>query len=307
MASPSQLAAQLGPSPLQLYLRGEAVAMQGVTTALMDASADAQRRINKLESRHGIGSVVRRAQLAIVRRELRAVQSELWKRVGKVIRGAGPAVAKAASEAERVLEAFLFRSAGHILPQALVEAQSAYARRSVANYFARGQNGIGLSQRVYRTSQLSNGFVDRQINRSILQGEGWQRLAQRVRPMIEPGTPGGVSYAAKRLARSELNNAFHTTQRESAEVNPFVLGVHWHLSRSHPKEDKCDLYARGHSKDKPRGVYLPGECPDKPHPQCLCYTTNEMMDEDDFLDLVLREDEEEFLKPYEQSRSSIGA
>lgn len=290
-----------------MYLRGEAVAMNSITTVLMDASADAQRRFNKLETKHGIGSIVRRAQLSIIRRELRAVQSELWGRIGKIIRGAGPSVASAAAEAERVLEAVLFRGAGSAVPKELVQAQSAYARRSVANYFARGQNGISLSRRVYRTSQLSKGYVDRQINLSILQGEGWQSMARRVRPMIDPGTKGGVSYAAKRLARTELNNAFHTVQRESAEVNPFTLGVRWHLSRSHPQPDRCDELARGHSKNKERGVYLPGECPDKPHPQCLCYTTNEMMEEDDFLDLILKEDEEEFLKPYQQSRSRIGA
>lgn len=125
--------------------------------------------------------------------------------------------------------------------------------------------------------------------------------------MIDPGTPGGVSYAAKRLARTELNNAFHTTQRESAEVNPWVLGVKWNLSRSHPVEDICDVLARGHSRGKPRGVYLPGELPNKAHPQCLCYTTNEMMEEDDFINSVLEEDEEEFLKPYRAARSSRSA
>lgn len=108
--------------------------------------------------------------------------------------------------------------------------------------------------------------------------------------MIDPSTPGGVSYAAKRLGRTELNNAFHTTQQASAEVNPFVMALRWNLSLSHKKPDRCDELADGHSRGKTSGIYLPSDLPRKPHPQCLCYTTNEMMDEDEFLNLVSNPD-----------------
>lgn len=275
-----------GANPLTLYLRGERVAEAGIVDDLRDAMADAQRRINKLESKKGIGSVVRRGQLAVIRRELRSVTNDLWRNVGKRIRSAGNAVADAAAEAEATLERILFRAVGARESEALLAAQRSYARRTVATYLARGQNGIGLSQRVYRTRQLADGFVDRAVNRVILQGGSWQDISKEVKPMIDPATPGGVSYAAKRLARTELNNAFHTTQQASAEVNPFVLGLRWHLSTSHTTKDICDELAHGHSKDKPAGVYVPSELPHKAHPQCLCYTSNEMMEEDDFLDLV---------------------
>jgi hypothetical protein len=279
-----------GANPLTLYLRGERIAEAGIIDDLRDATADAGRRINKLESKHGIGAVVRRAQLAMIRRELRSVTNELWKNVNKRIRSAGNAVADAASEAEAVLERILFRAVGVRDSEALFASQRAYARRTVATYLSRGQNGIGLSQRVYRTSQLANGFVDRAVNRVILQGGSWQDIAKEVKPMIDPNTKGGVSYAAKRLGRTELNNAFHTTQQASAEINPFVVALRWNLSMSHAKEDRCDLLAVGHSKGKTKGLYLPGDLPSKPHPQCLCYTTNEMMDEDAFLDLVSNPD-----------------
>jgi hypothetical protein len=143
---------------------------------------------------------------------------------------------------------------------------------------------------VYRTSQLANGFVDRAVNRVILQGGSWQDIAKEVKPMINPATPGGVSYAAKRLGRTELNNAFHTTQQASAEVNPFVTALRWNLSLSHAKLDRCDELAKGHSRNKASGLYVPSDLPVKPHPQCLCYTTNEMMSEDSFLDLVSNPD-----------------
>lgn len=275
-----------GADPLKLYLRGERIAVAGIEADLRDASADAARRINKLETKHGIGSVVRRGQLAVIRRELRNVTDGLWQDVNKRIRSAGNAIADAAAKAEETLERILFHNVGKSMSEALVDSQRAYARRTVANYLARGLNGIGLSQRVYKTKSLANGYVDRAVNRVILQGGSWQDIAKNVKPMIEPNTPGGVSYAAKRLARTELNNAFHTTQKASAEVNPFVTGVRWHLSLSHTHEDVCDLLARGHSPGQPAGVYLAHELPPKAHPQCLCYTTNEVMDENEFLDLV---------------------
>lgn len=261
--------------------------MQDIEEDLRDAMADAQRRIKRLEKKEGVGSVIRRAQLILIRRELRAVQEDLWRHIGKRIRGNGDRIAAAAAKAEETLERLLFQRAGKgDPPESLLQAQLGYAKRTVANYFARGNNGISLSQRVYRSKQLSNGYVDRAINRSLLQGDSWQELAARVVPMIDPDTPGGVSYAAKRLARTELNNAFHTVQQASAEVNPFVLGLKWNLSRSHTRRDRCNELVEEHSDGKPAGVYVPSELPLKPHPQCLCYTTNEMMDEDDFLDLV---------------------
>lgn len=305
MASPQPLPPNF--SPLNNYLRAERGAIEEILSALRDAAADAQRRINKLETKHGIGSIVRRAQLALIRRELRAAQDELWKTVDGSIRRASPAIASAAAEAERVLQALLFQATGKRESEALVASQRAYAQRTVRTFLARGTNGIGLSQRIYRTRNLASGFVDRAVNRVILQGGGWQEIAQAVRPMVSPDAPGGVSYAAKRLARTELNNAFHTTQREMAEKNPFVNAVRWHLSRSHPKEDRCDLIARGHSKGKGRGLYLPSDLPNKPHPQCLCYTTNQMMSEDDFLDFIEKEDIDSLTRQYSAATPSISA
>jgi hypothetical protein len=296
-----------GPNPLNSYLRAERSAIDEIIEALRDAAADAQRRINKLETKSGIGSVVRRAQLALIRRELRASQDALWKTVNSSVRRASPAIASAAAEAEQVLQALLFQAVGKRPSDALMASQRAYAQRTVQTFLSRGKNGIGLSQQVYRTSQLANGYVDRAVNRVILQGGSWQEIASAVRPMISPDTPGGVSYAAKRLGRTELNNAFHTTQQDLAEKSPFVLGLHWHLSRTHPSKDECDVIAEGHSKGKGKGIYVPSECPAKPHPQCLCYTTNEMMSEDAFLDWLEEEDIDSLTKQYSNSSRSISA
>lgn len=277
-----------GTSPRLLYLRAEEQAIVDIVRDLQDAAAEAQRRINKLETRYGIGSTVERAQLAMVKRELHGVQRELWLLVNRRIRAVSSAIAEAALLAEVQLEQVLFRAIGQDVPDELIQAQREYARQTVQTYLARGENGIGLSERVYRTRQLANGLVDRAINRELLLGRNWQELARAVRPYINPDTPGGVSYAAKRLARTELNNAFHRTQIGMAAENPWVEGQKWNLSRSHKKPDRCDELARGHSKGLSPGVYEVGSVPSKPHPQCLCYLTGVTVGEEEFLDSLMQ-------------------
>lgn len=277
-----------GMSPVRLYLRGEQAAIADIVRDLQDAAAEAQRRINKLETKYGIGATVERGQLAIVKRELHSVQRELWLLVNRRIRAVASNIAEAATQAEAQMEQVLFRAIGEDVPDELIQAQREYARQTVRTYLARGENGIGLSERVYKTRQLANGLVDRAINREVLLGRNWQQLAKAVKPMINPETPGGVSYAAKRLARTELNNAFHTSQIRLASENPWVEGQKWNLSRSHRKPDRCDELARKHSRGKPEGVYATGEVPSKPHPQCLCYLTSVTMAEDDFIESLAR-------------------
>lgn len=283
---------------LTAYLDAENDVMRQIILDLQDAAADAQRRLNKLETKEGIGSTVRRAQLQMIKRELVAVQNTLFKKLGSRIRGGSPRIAQAAAEAELVVERVLFAATGGPPPEALIDAQRAYAQATVNSYWARTENAISLSQQVYRTRQLANGYVDRAINRAILQGEGWQQLAVRVRPMIDPSVRGGVSYAAKRLARTELNNAFHATNILMGEANPYVEGMKWNLSRGHPRADRCDDLARGSSRGKPEGVYTTGQCPSKPHPQCLCYLTEETVSEERFFEMLAHVTPEDVARTY---------
>jgi hypothetical protein len=89
---------------------------------------------------------------------------------------------------------------------------------------------------------------------------------------VSPTTPGGESYAAMRLARTEINNAFHERQLAGAN-RPGVTGVQWNLSGSHRVPDQCNLFAQRDSHNKGPGVFPVGKVPDKPHPQCFCFLT----------------------------------
>lgn len=275
-----------GLSPLQLYLRTERAALALIVRDLNDAAADAQRRLLRIAHKTGLGAVVQRAQLALVRRELVLTQQELWTAIGHDIRVSTPEVGAAAAEAERALEAVLFHAGGRAVPEILLDAQKSYAQRTARAYLARTTNHVPLSTQVFKSKALAQGWVDREINRVLLQGGSWKDLADRVRALINPNTPGGVSYAAKRLGRTELNNAFHAASVAVSQANPYSTGMKWHLSGSHPRTDRCDALAQGHSPGRPAGVYDDDEVPSKPHPQCLCFVASVPMDEEDFLRLV---------------------
>lgn len=142
-----------------------------------------------------------------------------------------------------------------------------YTNRLAENVSSRLLNEIPLSSSVYRTEALSRRWVAREINRGIAQGQSSKELAARVRSMILPNTRGGVSYAASRLGRTEINNAFHNTSKRINEGLPWVTGVKWYLSGSHPRSDKCDDYANEDSDNLGEGIFKPGNVPSKPHPQ----------------------------------------
>jgi hypothetical protein len=222
--------------------------------------------ILSLAGREGIGAEVRRAQLVLVARDLRREAVELWSGVEASIREGIPRSAKAAAEAQNLLTAVVFRSAGLTEPALLSSALFRQAEQTAKTLESRRLFAHTLSQRVYSASVQADSFVQLVINRALGRGATWKELANDVRRLINPHTPGGVSYAAKRLGRTELNNAFHTTQVRLAQKSPFITGEQWVLSGSHPKPDICNDYA-----DRNSGVFAKEDVPGKPHPQCLCY------------------------------------
>jgi hypothetical protein len=124
----------------------------------------------------------------------------------------------------------------------------------------------------------------RAIENTLATGGSWRDLAKRVTGLIDPKVRGGVSYAAQRLGRTELNNAFHAVSVQRAIESPFIQYMEWHLSSSHPKSDNCNIFAEEeHVRGQRGGIYLPQEVPSKPHPNCLCYTTPIVMGEDEFM------------------------
>jgi hypothetical protein len=160
----------------------------------------------------------------------------------------------------------------------------ATSRAGIDSYLGRRLNTMTLSQRVYRDGQASIKAVNDVVNSGLLLGKGPRELAKDVERFISPSTPGGVAYAAMRLARTETNNAFHFTQIKQMIDSPWVTSAIWNLSGSHPRPDACNDYAeRVNFKGGQPGEFKPEDVPGKPHPNCLCYITPVTIPDEDFI------------------------
>lgn len=244
------------------------------------------------------GNVVRRGQLSAAMQAVRRTLRDLFADVGDNIRTGRTEAANAALLSAFEWEEPLYRAAGLSKPQRdrLRTATATLSDRNV-NLMLRRFNTeqIPLSRQVYRSRQLASGWVDNIVNLGIGRGLTARELAQEVSSSIRPDTRGGVAYAAMRLARTELNAAFHTAAIVSTADRPWVSGMHWHLSKSHPRPDICDEYANQDKFGLGDGVFPKVSVPSKPHPQCFCFVTPELQDEDDFIAALARGSYDEFI------------
>lgn len=257
---------------------------------LQDAANEAARLARSIPG-EGIGAQVRRAQMAQVSLALRQNQNKLWNRINGAIAQRLRDATEVALKANRRINEFLARAAAPDLEASFLAA----ADRSALNVQSRVLNDIDLSPRVYKNKELSSGRIAQIANRGVALNKSAREIARDVRGFIDPNVRGGVSYAAFRLGRTELNNAFHTTSRRAYAEQPWVAGVKWNLSKSHPRKDECNEYAEEDRHGIGSGVFKRGAVPGKPHPQCLCYITPITVDQESFLDNLMSGDYDSFL------------
>jgi hypothetical protein len=276
-------------TPLQHYLPVQNVLDRQLATILYDAAAHAEKLILQYEGKVGIGAKVDIVQLRAMKRSLKEQADAYWKGIGTATgKMYGPAAVAAAESGAAELRAML-REHG-LSPSEYRAAKLIQAVDGVPALLARGANGIPLAESVYGSANLANGWVDRTINRGILLGRSAKQIAADVAHLIRPDVRGGVSYAAFRLGRTELNNAFHRTYINQHQDEPWVYGFKWNLSGSHPEPDECNEYAQDtHYAGGEPGVFRTDAVPGKPHPQCLCYVTAEMESEEEFMNNLLNE------------------
>lgn len=254
---------------------------------LEDAAKESQRLIRNLPDR----TFSERIRISQFRRNKGAIDKvikEFWSNAGGVIQsrliGASDISVGMSDEIARALGQAARSSRKLAGSQRLIDSFESAAFRGVENVQSRLMNDIHLSPRVYRNRALTIGQVDSAVNRGIVLNKSAKEIAKSVYGLISSRTPGGASFAAMRLGRTELNNAFHITQTRSYAEQPWITGVKWSLSGSHPRPDACDDYANGDHDGLGRGVFKKGDVPGKPHPQCLCYITAITIDRDDFVD-----------------------
>lgn len=141
-------------------------------------------------------------------------------------------------------------------------------------------SGRRLSDRLWRVRQSVRAGIDAEIRTAILRGTDALQLAKQLNHYLTPvgaqprtkapGRGGQGSYAARRLARTEITRALGQATLTAAAANPMVDGIRWRLSASHPKQDVCDDHA-GHDEGMGKGVWPKRRVPRfPPHPYCLC-------------------------------------
>lgn len=254
--------------PLRNLLNTVAPTDRQIKAALRAAAKEA-------ESMLADAAPTRRLQLELARNQI-----AMWLEINGHIRdGVGDAFTSS-TQYQALVDNALFRAAGVDVAQ-WYGSMSATAERGLANYLARAHDGYTLSQRVYRQAALANGTIDKIINNALLLGKSPKELARDVAKFISPSTPGGASYAALRLGRTEVVNAYHRSSILRYQETPWVERAQWSLSGTHPRPDTCNDIAES-GDFRQAGVYRVNNIPDKPHPQCLCYITPIPVDLDKF-------------------------
>lgn len=272
---------------LEKYILVQAGADKKIKQVLTEASIDAYNRIILLDSNGTFSARVRQAQIRMVMNEVRTVTKEIFGEVLQIVKSGQKAQAVQAVNAfaetdKKYLEAVFSETHNKQSVSDFLDGQRTQSQLQIAHVISRiTKSEIPLSQRVYRSESLSNNWVQRAVNSSILRGDSARNIAETVRSHIKPTVPGGVSYAALRLGRTELNNAFHATTVAIAEDRPWVNTMQWHLSGTHvPQNCLCERYAR-------LGEFAVEHVPGKPHPQCRCYVTPTLIPLASFTDHLL--------------------
>lgn len=142
-------------------------------------------------------------------------------------------------------------------------------------------NGHQLSDRVWNTSNNTRRKVDQMLADGIRRGRSAFDLARDLESYLLPGRVGkrtnlpygrDASADAMRLARTEIARAGAHATWAASMANPYVEGIDWALSPSHPKIDICDQRCTidmGGNRVRPAYPLNAAQLPPA-HPHCLC-------------------------------------
>lgn len=172
-------------------------------------------------------------------------------------------------------------------------------RRWVPMHNWNDPNGYRLSDRIWNADNELRRRIDSLLRDGLRNGSGSLRLSRQLEQFLIPGRaairtrrPYGTdaSFDGMRLARTELARAFNSASYTAAYTNPYVIGMDWALSPSHPKTDICDSLASvGMGGERLREPYAMDGAPVPPaHPHCLCTARSVVTDQPSDVTLQLR-------------------
>src|SRR5262249_33930977 len=145
-----------------------------IVLALKAAAESAKKSVAKLAGKQGIGAAVRRAQLTQAETALHGVLAALFLDVGKIVEAGEQKAAELALSVGFNWDEVLLRAVyGNDTQQlaAMRRALIAQAPRNVEALIMRLRGGgLPLSQQVYKTNALAQGWVNAAINNALGRG-----------------------------------------------------------------------------------------------------------------------------------------
>lgn len=238
---------------------------------------DATTKFHSLDGKSGVGAKVRASQILAARSVLSSTIPNLFRAVGSIVReeqGNAASLAEAlAIKDEKGIWATLIpdRKQRDDHTQDLIVQADRQVQAMMTRVLKTEQP---LSKRIWNSEAIAKGALNRRINSGLARGDSADNIAKDVKDFVSPNTPGGASYRAKMLARTEINNAFHAQSIADAQARPWVEQMNWNLSKSHSEQGcVCEQYAATR-------LFPVDGVPKKPHPGCLCTVTPELPDLD---------------------------
>jgi hypothetical protein len=261
---------------------------------LKQAAADAEAQVAANLAKQSISGTVRAAQLSGVVKGVGPIATNLWTQTGIITRSGMHAVGELA--ADQSLDLDFLQGMPSIGVLQMVDATYFNAHQAVEDLISRHTAGFSLADRIYAEGKESVRAVGKIIDQALVQQLGHQELSKLVKGYFDPAVPGGASYAAHRLARTEIGNAHHETTKRLAADKPWVLGMRWYLSGSHPRPDECNDFAEKDHDGLGPGVFKKQNVPSKPHPNCLCYLGHIQESEKDFMNKLASGKYDDYMK-----------
>lgn len=273
---------------LRAYARVQVTTDQQIVSMLSDATEAMRGDILRILSKSSMtmSDQVRYQQMATVRKALLEHQAAVLRKLGRVVEARRLEATARAIQLGNAMDAYFLARMGNsrLALEALDNMKFGLAKTTEVALARMGYSYTDLSQRIYNNDVWLGSRIDQRITTILAAGKSAREFAAEAADWFNPNTPGGIRYAAMRLARSEINNAFHAVSVQQVQEKPWANGMKWNLSGSHPKPDICDEYAKEDKFQLGAGMFPKDQVPRKPHPHCYCYATPGLIDEDTFLD-----------------------
>lgn len=285
---------------LRAYAQVQVVTDQQVLQILADATDQIRKDMLRITTKGklGIGDRVRYDQMSTVRKALLEQQAEVLRALGRVVEARRLDAAARAINLGNAMDAYVLDRLGRtdLAREVLDNLAFGLAQTTDVALARMGLSYTDLSQRIYNNDVWLGGRIDSKITQALARGLTAREFAREAVDWFNPSTPGGVRYAAMRLARSEINNAYHAVAVQQVQDKPWVHAMKWYLSGSHPKADVCDEYANEDKFKLGAGLFPKADVPRKPHPHCYCYVAGAPIDEDEFLDSLVNGDYDRWIE-----------